>query len=122
MGLRLNAIGRQLMGKRFQGVLNAAQRPRGTPSTCAVTNSQPAPPGEHWVGLGVFRDREGSVRVMGYDTYGRNEAFEHERLLDVDTWTRGDTEQTRDSQVCGAMCLAWCLIFLRCGHEAAAQV
>ena len=103
-------------------MLNAAQRVRLIPNTCVVQNTQPHSPGEHWIGVGCFKDAHGKIKTMGFDTYGRNEDFEARRELSVDVWTDPDKHQTLNSEVCGAMALAWCVIFIRRGYVVAAEV
>ena len=121
-GSALGKLAKQMLGSKFQGILNAAQRPRPVPGTCCIQNTQPKAPGEHWIGVGVYRDARGQARTLGFDTYGRNKALEAQRMIDVDAWTDKDVHQTKDSAVCGAMALAWCIIFVRRGRKAAAQV
>ena len=122
-GTDLHRLAKQMLGARFQGILNAAQRPRLVPGTCCIQNTRASAPGRHWLAIGIFRDSAGEARTMGWDSYGNMpEAVAERQLIEADTWTDPDMHQTKESQVCGAMALAWCVIFVRRGYKIAAQV
>ena len=128
-GDQIDALGRELFGRRWGGVTNQGDwRPtRRSGGTFYIVNTAHSTrsPGVHWVGLYVTP----AGVPYAYDSFGRNpRRLLHKvgktarRAGHALLGTDPDAEQPEGSEICGALSIAWLLSVRDLGVRMAALV
>ena len=128
-GDQIDALGRELFGRRWGGVTNQGDwRPtRRSGGTFYIVNTAHSTrsPGVHWVGLYVTP----AGVPYAYDSFGRNpRRLLHKvgktarRAGHALLGTDPDAEQPEGSEICGALSIAWLLSVRDLGVRMAALI
>ena len=112
-------VGKEMFGKKFNGVFSADEIPQKFTSIIANLDDR-SEGGSHWIA--IARTPEGKYLV--YDSFGRKtDKIIGQGVSHLDTYdTEYDAEQDVKEENCGARCLAWLKVFHRFGKEAAYQI
>ena len=108
---QLEPLARKLLGERFIGVMPRSEFHDGllTPGQFAIVNT-----GEHWVAL----IKLGKDRTLLYDSYGRRMRVGEGRLV----YPEQDPEQSYSEYNCGQRSLAFIVLYVLHGLEAAMTI
>ncbi len=118
---QLNAIGKRLLGGSFTGVFSVEHKPdQSKRNQYFIINTMPKNhAGEHWMAV-VKRDKTYYI----YDSFGRNSKkiissfVEGKHFIDADN----DQEQSKDSAICGPLCLSFLICTKRLGIKNALKI
>ena len=118
---QLTAVGKSLFGSKYIGTFSSDYKPRPTPAKqyFIINVDGYDAPGSHW--LGIFKNNK---TYYLFDSYGRNA----KRLVPNFAGgkhivsTDNDVDQSKTSEICGALCLAWLCTADKLGIRAALKV
>ena len=114
--LELTKIDKRVLGTKYTGTFTVEHKPKKSKKNqyFIINNHRKDQPGEHWIA--VIKQNQ---KFYIYDSFGRSSKdlipsfIKNKKYFDSDN----DIEQSRDSAICGALCLSWLVCFDRLGKD-----
>ena len=118
---QLTTVGKSLFGSKYIGTFSSDYKPRKTPSKqyFIINVDGEQLPGSHW--LGIVKNNN---TYYIFDSYGRSAKrlipnfAGGKHIIETDP----DVDQSKTSDICGALCLAWLCTVDKLGIRAALKV